>query len=89
MFLSFWCLFVSDDIRNSVVCFQPPSLLIGKVWVGVIHFCVSHALQNALESRQEARIAQIDSRAAFDRVEHQGIRYILCPVGIGGSVLYI
>ena len=24
---------------NSVVCFQPPSLLIGKVWVPVMHIC--------------------------------------------------
>ena len=25
---------------NAVVSYQPPSLLIGKVWVPVIHFCV-------------------------------------------------
>ena len=24
---------------EAVVCFQPPSLLIGKVWVPVMHFC--------------------------------------------------
>ena len=24
---------------NPVVCFQPPSLLIGKIWVAVMHFC--------------------------------------------------
>ena len=35
--------------------------------------CVSHALQSALESGQEARIVQIDFSAAFDRVNHQGI----------------
>ena len=29
--------------------------------------CVSHALQSALESGQEARIVQIDFSAAFDR----------------------
>ena len=28
--------------RNAVVCFQPPSLLIGKFWVPVMHFCVCH-----------------------------------------------
>ena len=38
---------------------------------------MSHALQSALESGQEARIA------------HQGILYNLCSVGIGGSVLSI
>ena len=51
--------------------------------------CVSHTLQNALESGQEARIVQIDLSAAFDRVNHQGILYKLCSVGIGGSVLSI
>ena len=47
--------------------------------------CVSHTLQIALESGQEARILKIDFSAAFDRVNHQGIIYRLCSVGIGGS----
>ena len=51
--------------------------------------CVSHTLQSALKSGQEARIVQIDFSAAFDRVNHQGILYRLCCVGIGGSVLSI
>ena len=51
--------------------------------------CMSHTLQNALESGQEARIVQIDFSAAFDRVNHLGILYKLCSVGIGGSVLSI
>ena len=51
--------------------------------------CVSHTLQNALESGQEARIVQIDFSAAFDMVNHQGMLYRLCSVGIGGSVLSI
>ena len=38
--------------------------------------CVSHTLQSALESGQEARIVQIDFCAAFDRVKDQGILYI-------------
>ena len=37
--------------------------------------CVSHTLQSALESGQEARIVQIDFSTAFDRVNHQGILY--------------
>ena len=49
--------------------------------------CVSHTLQSTLESWQETRIVQIDSSAAFDRVNHQEILYKLFPVGIGGSVL--
>ena len=51
--------------------------------------CVSHTLQNALESGQVARIIQIDFSAAFDRFNHQEILYQLCSVGIGGSVLSI
>ena len=50
---------------------------------------VSHTLQSALESWQEARILQIDFSTAFDGVNHQGILYKLCSVGIGGSVLSI
>ena len=43
--------------------------------------CVSHTMQCALESGQEARIVQIDFSAAFDRVIHLGILYKLCSVG--------
>ena len=50
--------------------------------------CVSHTLQSALESGQEAMIVQIDFSAAFGRVNHQDILYKLCSVGIGGSVLF-
>ena len=35
--------------------------------------CVSHILQSALDSGQEARIMHIDFSTAFDRVNHQGI----------------
>ena len=45
--------------------------------------CVSHTLQSALESGQEARIVQID------RVNHLGILYKLCSGGVGGFVLSI
>ena len=51
--------------------------------------CVSHTLQSALKNGQEARIVQIDFSAAFDRVNHLGILYKLCFVGIEGSVLSI
>ena len=51
--------------------------------------CLSHTLQCALENGQEAQIMQIDFSAAFDRVNHLGIFYKLCFVGIGGSVLSI
>ena len=73
-----------------MVCFQPPSLLIGKVWVqcdGLLS--VSRSLQSALESGQEALIVQIYFNAAFDWVNHQGILYKLCSVGVGVSVLFI
>ena len=51
--------------------------------------CVSHTLQRALDSGQDARIVQIDFSAAFDRVNHQGILCSLSSVGIGGSVLSV
>ena len=51
--------------------------------------CLSHTMQSALESGQEARTVQIDFSAAFNRVNHLGILYKLCSVRIGGSVLSI
>ena len=51
--------------------------------------CVSHTLQSAFESGQEARIVQIDFSSAFDRVNHQGILYKLSSVSIRGSVLSV
>ena len=69
--------------------FQPPSLLIERSLYGDVLLCVSHTLQSALESGQEARILQIHFSAAFDRVNHLGILYKLCSVGIGGPVLSI
>ena len=51
--------------------------------------CVSHTLQSAWESGHEARIVLIDFSAALENVNHQGILYKLCSVGIGGSVLSI
>ena len=50
---------------------------------------MSHTLQSALESGKEARIVQIDFSAALDSVNHLGILYKLCSVGILGSVLSI
>ena len=51
--------------------------------------CVAHTLQSTLEMGQEARIVQIDFSAAFDRVNHQGILFKLCSVGVVGSVLSV
>ena len=48
--------------------------------------CMSHTMQSALESGQEA---MIDFSAAFDRVNHLGILYKLCSIGIVGFVLSI
>ena len=51
--------------------------------------CMFHTLQSALGSGQKAWIVQIDFRAAFDMVNHQGILNWLASVGIEGSVLSI
>ena len=51
--------------------------------------CVAYTLQSALEIRQEARMVRIDFCADFDRVNHQVILFMLCSVGVGGSVLSV
>ena len=51
--------------------------------------CVAHILQSAFEMVHEARIVQIDFSAAYDRVNHHGVLYNLCSVGVGGSVLSV
>ena len=48
---------------------------------------MSHTLQCAMESGHDVRIVQIDISAAFDRVNHHGIK--VSSVGIGGSLLSI
>ena len=50
---------------------------------------MSHTLQSALESEQEAKIMQIDFSADCDRVNHRRILFRLSSVGIGGSVLSV
>ena len=50
---------------------------------------MAHTLQSALETGREARIVQIDFSAAFDRVNHQGILFKLCSVGVEGSMLSV
>ena len=50
---------------------------------------VAHTLQTALEMGQEARIVQIYFNVAFERVNHQGILFTLCSVGVGGTVLFV
>ena len=64
-----------------MVFLQPPSKLIGKVWVPVMHYhsCPIHC-------RVHWRVAE---GKEHDRVNHQGILYQLCSVSIGGSVLSI
>ena len=55
-----------------------------------MHYCACPIhCSFALESGQEARIVKIDFSAAFDRVNHLGILYELCSVGVGGYVLSI
>ena len=72
-------------------CVLPTTQLAYRKGLGTCEalLCVSHTLQSELESGKEAIIVQIEFSAAFDRVNHQGILYKLCSVGIGGSVLSI
>ena len=75
---------------------NPPVCLLKGLGTCDVLLCVSHTLHSALESGKEARIVQtdfsavqIDFSAASDRVNHLGILFKLCSVGIGGSVLSI
>ena len=82
--LSVWFLFISNDLWNAVVCFQPPSLLIGKVWVPVIHFwaCPIHwRVDIRLGSCRLTSVQLLIGSTIWI------ILYKLWSVGIGGSVL--
>ena len=72
-----------------MVCFPPPSLLIGNIWVPVMNFVGVPYTKSALESGTEARIVQSNFSSAFDRVNHHGILYKLCSAGIECSLLSI
>ena len=54
-----------------------------------MHFCVCPYTAECIGEWLEARIVQTNFSAAFARVNHPGIFYKLCSVGIGGSDLYI
>ena len=71
--------------RNCVL--PPTQFAYRKVWVPVMQFCACPI--HCKVHWRVARIVQIDFSAAFDRVNHQGILYRLCSVGIGDSVLSI
>ena len=65
---------------------RPPSLLIGKVLVPVMHFCAC-PIHCKVHWRVGRRLgSRIDFSPVFDRSNHQGILYRLCSVGFGGSV---
>ena len=51
--------------------------------------CGTHILQSASETGHKARIGKNDFSAAFDRVNHLGILFKLCFVGVGASVLSV
>ena len=61
---------------NAVVWFQPPSLLIGKVWVPVMHFAAFpiHCKMHCGDG-QDARSVQVDFSATVVKVNHQDILY--------------
>ena len=68
-----WC------ASNQPICLPERS---GYLWCTFM--CVPYTAKCIEE--WAARIVQIDFSAAFDMVNHQGILYRLCSVGIGGSV---
>ena len=50
---------------------------------------ISHHLQKSLDAGIESYIVQLDFSAAFDRVSHSGLLFILKSIGVGSSVLSI
>ena len=66
-----------------------PSLLIGKVWVPVMHFyaCCIHCKVHWSVGRMLGLYRLISAQPLI--VNHQGILYKPCSVGVGGSVLSI
>ena len=81
--------FVLDDLWNSVVCFLPTSLLIGEVWVPVMHFCAC-PIRCRVHWRVGRRLGSCRLTSVKPLiVNHLGILYKLCSVGIGGFVLSI
>ena len=87
--LSAWRLFVLDDLWNEVVCFQPPSLLIGKVWVPVMHFCVCriHCKVHWRVHRRLGSYRLISGHPLTGSTIREFC--ISSSVGIGGTVLSI
>ena len=50
---------------------------------------ISHHLQKSLDAGMEFYIILLDFSAAFDRVSHSGLLFILKSIGVGGSELSI
>ena len=73
-----WCAF------DHQVCLSSRS---GYLWS--TFKCVPYTATCIGERAEDYRIVQIDFSAAFGRVNHQGILYKLCSVGIGGPLLSI
>ena len=87
--LNVWCRFVLEDLWNSVVCLKPPSLLIGKVRVPVIHFCAC-PIHCKVHWRISRRLGSCKLISALLSIGWTLMEFsILCSVCIGGTVLSI
>ena len=71
------------------MCSQPPSSLIRKVLALVVLSFLWPTPYRVLWRWGRRLIVQIDFSVTFDRVNHQGILFKLCSVGVGGSVLSV
>ena len=90
MCLSVCCWFVWQTINGPHWCVSNHSVCLserfGYLWCTFVRVPYT---ANALKSGQEARIVHIDFSWSLNRVNHQGIPYKLCSVGIGAPVLSI
>ena len=73
------------------MCFQPLSFTTGKVLALVMPSFVWDTPYKVLWKwdRRLEYIVQINFSAAFDRVNHKGILFKFCSVGVRGSVLSV
>ena len=73
----------TQGMNNHPVCL---SERFGYLWCTFV--CITYTAE-LIGERAGGQDVQIDFRAAFDRVNRQGILYKLSSVGIGGSVLSV
>ena len=78
------------SLWNAEVCFQPPSLPIGKVLALVMTFCVWHTPYRVLwRGGRRVELFRSILVLLLTGPTIGGILFRLCSVGVGGTVLSV